>query len=110
VARADSASWFEDPDEQNYAFLQFNRFITIYASYIMTNADPYFAYPSKIASFYDPVEGETNLKRELHRFGLWCAPSCTFCSAGTQKVGFEGLLREGADAFGLFTYLPYQKG
>jgi hypothetical protein len=89
---------------------RYQAFLDYYADYLERETAMFQRYPVYAASFWDPQCGIDNLRRELHRFKLWCGRDCLFCQNDVPQVEENDIIEDGAHGGGIFVYPPFVLG
>ena len=103
---------FSEENELKSACDKFKHSLEVYAEYVRSHAKAYIEdFPLRIASYWDPIDGDICLKRDIHLTG-----TCNFLDGCLFCLGFLPLkqwsraeyLSRGAFAFGLFDNPRYR--
>ena len=106
--RGQSELWWEGSEGDRIFVLEnFIVGLTVYRKYVLEHCDVYLQFPMRLASYWDPVQGLLDLRRDVHLVsgcvkGLQCPSNCVDCANGVPQWSRGMYIQQGAYAFGFF--------
>ena len=86
------------------------QFLREYRRYLEVHAADWYCvrFPARLASYWDPVEGLENMRRDGHLTGRFCGVPCKYCAAGVPQWSQEEYMKMHAYAMGFWDHPEYK--